>query len=173
MLSTLIHSLCLNARQPRKVLNGSQKFSKNFHRKILSNLLMVSDVSLVMQSDSKNYVSVQDDEITELVHTIKSARAWHLKNLRLHRHLTNCYRKLLLNLMRSRGNKTHCLRCGPSLSVLLYLPTQKSKKIRKKWVCLTPLHTLAALAKIERLPKTTRPIEKSRFFAANKKYRQY
>ena len=29
---------------------------------------MVSDVSLEMQSESKNYVSVQDDEITELVH---------------------------------------------------------------------------------------------------------
>ena len=36
---------------------------------------MVFDVSLEMQSDSKNYVSVQDGEITELVHTIKSARA--------------------------------------------------------------------------------------------------
>ena len=32
---------------------------------------MVFDVSLEMQSDSKNYVSVQDDEITKLVHTIK------------------------------------------------------------------------------------------------------
>ena len=30
---------------------------------------MVFDDSLEMQSDSKNYVSVQDDEITELVHT--------------------------------------------------------------------------------------------------------
>ena len=36
---------------------------------------MVSDVSLEMQSDSKNYVGLQDDEITELVHTIKSACA--------------------------------------------------------------------------------------------------
>ena len=34
--------------------------------------LMVFGVSLEMQSDSKSYVSVQDDEITELVHTIKS-----------------------------------------------------------------------------------------------------
>ena len=34
---------------------------------------MVFDVSLEMQSESKNYVSVEDDEITELVHTIK----WH------------------------------------------------------------------------------------------------
>ena len=48
---------------------------------------MVFDVSLEMQSGFKNYVSVQDDEITELVHTIKSACAWHLENLRLHRQL--------------------------------------------------------------------------------------
>ena len=33
---------------------------------------MAFDVSLEMQSDSKNCVSVQDDEITEFVHTIKS-----------------------------------------------------------------------------------------------------
>ena len=33
---------------------------------------MEFDVSLEMHSDSKKYVSVQDDEITELVHTIKS-----------------------------------------------------------------------------------------------------
>ena len=37
--------------------------------------LMVSDVSLEMQSDSKNYVGLQDDKITEPVHTIKSACA--------------------------------------------------------------------------------------------------
>ena len=36
---------------------------------------MVFDVSLEMQSDSKNYVRLQDDEITESVHTIKSACA--------------------------------------------------------------------------------------------------
>ena len=44
---------------------------------------MVSDVSLEMQSDSKNYVGLQDDEITEPVHTIKSASAWHLKKFTL------------------------------------------------------------------------------------------
>ena len=33
---------------------------------------MVFDVSLEIQSDSKNYVGVQDDEITDPVHTIKS-----------------------------------------------------------------------------------------------------
>ena len=55
---------------------------------------MVFDVSLEMQSDSKNYVGVQDDEITEPVHTIKSACAWHLKNLRLHRQL-EIFNKLL------------------------------------------------------------------------------
>ena len=36
---------------------------------------MVFDVSLEMQSHSKNYVSVQGDEMTELVHTTKSAGA--------------------------------------------------------------------------------------------------
>ena len=36
---------------------------------------MVSDVSSEMQSDSKNYVGLQDDEITEPVHTKKSACA--------------------------------------------------------------------------------------------------
>ena len=36
---------------------------------------MVFDVSLEMQSDSKNYVSAQDDLVTKLVHTIKSACA--------------------------------------------------------------------------------------------------
>ena len=36
---------------------------------------MLFDVSLGVQSDSKNNVGVQDDEITELVHTIKSACA--------------------------------------------------------------------------------------------------
>ena len=44
-----------------------QKLSQNFHWKVLSNFRMVFDVSLETQSDSKNYVSVQDDEITELV----------------------------------------------------------------------------------------------------------
>ena len=39
---------------------------------------MEFDVSLEMQSDSKNYVCARDDKITELVHTIKSACAWHL-----------------------------------------------------------------------------------------------
>ena len=37
---------------------GSQKFSQNFHWKILLNFSMVFDVSLEMQSDSKNYVGV-------------------------------------------------------------------------------------------------------------------
>ena len=51
--------LCLNARQPGKVLNRlnarQSEISQNFHWKILSNFLMVSDVSLEMQSNSKNY----------------------------------------------------------------------------------------------------------------------
>ena len=64
-------TLYLNARQPGKVLNGlmrgSQKFSKNFHWNIISNFSKAFHVSLEMQSNSKNYVSVQDDEKTELV----------------------------------------------------------------------------------------------------------
>ena len=36
---------------------------------------MVFDVSLEMQSGSKNYGGVQDDEVTELVLTIKLACA--------------------------------------------------------------------------------------------------
>ena len=50
---------------------------------------MVFDLSLEMQSDSKNYVTVQDDEITELVDTIKSNTI-----------KSNCSRKRRLNLMR-------------------------------------------------------------------------
>ena len=68
---------------------GSQKFSQNYFLwKILSNFLMVFDISLEMQKNSKkyNYVSVQDDEITELVHTIKSVYLI-LENLLLHRQL--------------------------------------------------------------------------------------
>ena len=68
---------------------GSQKFPQNYLLwKILSNFLMVFDVSLEMLKNSKkyNYVSVQDDEITELVHTIKPV-CLILKNLRLHRQL--------------------------------------------------------------------------------------
>ena len=64
---------------------------------------MVFDVSLEMQSESKNYVSVEDDEITELVHTIK----WQaLDTCKIYayisrqRYFMNCYGKLLLNLMR-------------------------------------------------------------------------
>ena len=33
--------------------------------------------------------------------------------------------------LRSRGNKTHCFPRGQSLSVLLYLPNQNRKKLRK------------------------------------------
>ena len=49
---------------------------RNFHRisteRFFLKFLMVFDVSLEMQSDSKNYVNVQDDEIIEFVHSIKS-----------------------------------------------------------------------------------------------------
>ena len=53
---------------------------RNFHRistERFFQTLMIFDVSLEMQGDSKNYryVRLQDDEITELVHTIKPACA--------------------------------------------------------------------------------------------------
>ena len=38
---------------------GSQKFWPNFHWAILLNFLMVFDISLEMQSDSKNYVKIK------------------------------------------------------------------------------------------------------------------
>ena len=45
----IFFSLCLNARQLGKVLNGlnarPKKFSQNFHWKIISNFLMIFDVS--------------------------------------------------------------------------------------------------------------------------------
>ena len=70
---------------------------------------MIFDVSLEMQSDSKNYViSVQDDEVTELVHTIKSACAWHLENLRLHRQL-EIFNELLLKASFEPNEKMRCL----------------------------------------------------------------
>ena len=87
---------------------GSQKFSQNFHWKILWNFLMVFDVSLEMQSDSKNYVSAQDDLVTKLVHTIKSACAWHLENIRLHRQL-EIFHELLQKASVKPNEKMRCL----------------------------------------------------------------
>ena len=69
---------------------------------------MVFDVSLEMQNDSKKYVSVQDDEITKLVHTIKSACTWHLKNLRLHRQL-EIFNELLQKASFEPNEKMRCL----------------------------------------------------------------
>ena len=58
---------------------------------------MVFDVSLEMQSEFKNYVSVEDDEITELVHTIK----WHaLDTCKIYAYISRQRYQLLLNLMR-------------------------------------------------------------------------
>ena len=73
-------AVAINALQPGKVLNGlnarqSEIFTEFSLNDSFMVFLMVFDVSLEMQSDSKSYVSVQDDEITELVHTIKSVFA--------------------------------------------------------------------------------------------------
>ena len=60
--ASIYKTLCLKVRQPGKVLNGLnasvRNFSRTFHWKILSKMLMVFDVSLDVQSDSKNFVSV-------------------------------------------------------------------------------------------------------------------
>ena len=70
---------------------------------------MVFDVSLEMQNNSKNYVSVQDDEITKLVHTINlSACAWHLKNLSLRQQL-EIFNKLLQKASFEPNEKMRCL----------------------------------------------------------------
>ena len=62
------------------------------------------------------------------------------------------------------GNKTHCFPCGQSVSVLLYLPTQKyKKKLRQNYLLDERDHFLLLDAigytdcarKIERLPKPT------------------
>ena len=102
---------------------SSRKFSQNFHWKILSTFLIVFDVSWEMKSDFKNYVYLQDDEISELGpvgRTTKLACAWHLENLRLHRRqleifsLSNSDKTLLSNLMRnSKGlEKLLWICCG-------------------------------------------------------------
>ena len=69
---------------------------------------MVFDVSLEMESDSKNCVSVQYGEITELVYTIKLACAWHLKNLCLHRQL-EIFNELLQKASFDHNEKIRCL----------------------------------------------------------------
>ena len=49
-----------------------------------------------------NYVCLQDDEISELGHTIKLVSAWHFENLRYkyQRYLSNYDKKLFSNLMK-------------------------------------------------------------------------
>ena len=66
---------------PVTVMPGSQKCSPNSHRKPHANLLRVFDVCLEMPSDSKNYFDFLLDEISELVHTIKSLGCCHLENI--------------------------------------------------------------------------------------------
>ena len=60
------------------------------------------------------------------------------------------------------GNKTHCFLGGQSLSVLLYLPTQKIEKSSEKNSLLEVITYTGCARKIERLPKPTCSIEKSR-----------
>ena len=70
---------------------------------------MTFDVSLEMQSDSKNYVDVQDDEITEPVHTIKSAYAWHLKIYALIHRQLDIFNELLQKASFEPNGKMRCL----------------------------------------------------------------
>ena len=50
--------------------------------------------------------------------------------------------------MLSRGNKTHCFPEGPVIKCFVIPPDSKIEKAPKKIICLRPLHTLAALAKL-------------------------
>ena len=63
--------LCLNVRQLGKVLNRLNARQSEILTEfpLKDSLKLVFDVSLEMESD---YVDVQDDEITEPVHTIES-----------------------------------------------------------------------------------------------------
>ena len=61
--------------------------------------------------------------------------------------------------LRSRGNKTHCFPRGQSLSVLF---DSKIEKARKKNYLLEAIAYTGCARKIERLPKPTCSIEKSR-----------
>ena len=51
---------------------------------------------------------------------------------------------------------------GPVIKCFVIPPDSKIKEAPKKMICLTPLHTLAALAKLSRAAKTNLSIEKSR-----------
>ena len=59
-------------------MHGSQKFSQNFHRKPLSNLVKVLNVYLEMSSDSKNYFGCVVGGIFLRAHSIKSLWSRHI-----------------------------------------------------------------------------------------------
>ena len=65
---------------------------------------------------------------------------------------------------------------GPVIKCFVIPPDSKIEKAPKKIICLRPLCTLAALAKLsgcQNQPVLSKSHENSIFFAANKKYRQY
>ena len=65
--------------------------------------------------------------------------------------------------LRSRGNKIHCFPRGQSFKCFVIPSDSNIEKAPKKMIRLTPLHTVPdRTRKIERLPKPTCPIEKSR-----------
>ena len=53
-----------------------------------------------------------------------------------------------MGTLRSRGNETHCFPEGPVIKCFVIPPNSKMEKAPKKIICLRPLHTLAALAKL-------------------------
>ena len=61
-------------------MSGSQKFSRNFRRKVLSNFLRMSNFCEGMSSDYKNLFGFLGDKFSEPVHTIISLGCRQLGN---------------------------------------------------------------------------------------------
>ena len=60
------------------------------------------------------------------------------------------------------GKQNSLLPLRPVIKCFVIPPDSKIEKAPKKFICLRPLHTLGCAHKIERLPKPTCSIEKSR-----------
>ena len=61
-------------------MSGSQRFSRNFRRKVLSNFLRMSNVCEGISSDYKNLFGFLGDKFSEPVHTIISLGCRQLGN---------------------------------------------------------------------------------------------
>ena len=65
---------------------------------------------------------------------------------------------------------------GSVIKCFVIPPDSKIEKASKKIICLRPLHTLAALAKLSgcrKQPVLSKNNDNNLFLAANKNYRQY